>query len=176
MRKLNLDQLKAGQLGITPEVGSFMVQAAIVCLIKNGHNSGVVLKVEGDFTEDIQLIWSAEINEQVLRTWKDANETVEYGATALSALLLSVLADLEIYERIPPDGDADYYLQSTSSKKITALLEVSGILKESQHNTPKIRVRVKRKRIKDNNNTTNLPVYIIVTEFGTPKSKINKYE
>jgi len=34
MRKLNLDQLKLGQAGITPEVGSFMVQAAIVCLVE----------------------------------------------------------------------------------------------------------------------------------------------
>jgi len=176
MRKINLDQLKLGQAGITPEVGSFMVQAAIVCLVENGHQSGVTLKVEGYFEEKIQLIWSDKINKQVLRTWRDSNETVEYGATALSTLLLCLLADLEIYERIPPEGEADYYLQSLESKNVIALLEVSGIWKESKYNTPKIRMRVKKKRIEEANKITNLPIYIVVTEFSIPKSKISKYE
>ena len=112
----------------------------------------------------------------ILRTWQDFNETVEYGATALGALLLHLLEGLEIYERIPPDGEADYYLQSIATKKVAALLEVSGIRKESKLNTPKIRVRVKRKRIEKANKITNLPIYIVVTEFSTPKSKISKYE
>lgn len=68
MRKLNLDDLKNGQPGISPDVANFLTEAAIVCLIKNGHKSGVELKVEGFFEEKIQLIWSKEPDEQIFRS------------------------------------------------------------------------------------------------------------
>ena len=37
-------------------------------------------------------------------------------------------------------------------------------------------MRVKKKRIEEANKITNLPIYIVVTEFSIPKSKISKYE
>jgi len=144
MRKLNLDDLKKGQPGISPRFAETMLEAAIFCLTENGHQSGVILKIEGDITEEIQLFWSIKIDAQIKRSWQDLTESAEYGATALGALLISLFENLETYERIPPNGDADYFLCDISTKKITALLEVSGIWKKSTTNTTDIRVNIKK--------------------------------
>lgn len=48
MRRLNLDQLKEGQPGISKSAGNFLSEAGAFCLMKNGHQKGVELKVNGD--------------------------------------------------------------------------------------------------------------------------------
>ena len=176
MRKLNLDNFKKGQSGISPKFAETMLEAAIFCLTENGHKSGVILKIDGYIKEEIQLFWSIEINNQIKRSWQDLKEAAEYGATALGALLISYFEHLEAYERIPPNGDADYFLQDISTKQITALLEVSGIWKKSPTNTADIRVNIKKKRLDDSEYASTYPIYIVVTEFSEPKSKINKYD
>jgi len=99
MRKLNLDDLKAGQPGLSVRMAETMVEAAIICLVLNGHQSGVVLKVEGDQEELFQLLWSDKIDQQKINTWKDRKEAVEYGASAIGILLLFTFENLVIRER-----------------------------------------------------------------------------
>ena len=72
--------------------------------------------------------------------------------------------------------ETHYFLQDISTKQITALLEVSGIWKKSPTNTADIRVNIKKKRLDDSEYTSTYPIYIVVTEFSEPKSKINKYD
>jgi len=93
MRKLNLDDLKKGQAGISPKFAETMLEAAVFCLTENGHQSGVVLKIEGDITEKIQLFWSIKIDNQIRRSWQDLTEAAEYGATALGALLIKYFSN-----------------------------------------------------------------------------------
>ena len=175
MKQINLDQLREGQPGISPDIAGFLVEAAVFCLVENGHQSGVVLEVEGHFTEKVKLLWAKEIDEQIRRGWLDIKEATEYGATALAALLLFNFENLVVYERIPQSGDADFYLQSVSNQKIEAMMEVSGIWQQSETNTPQIRINIKKKRLEKSKSKQNLPVFIVVTEFSHPKSKIEKY-
>lgn len=175
MRKLNLDDLKIGQPGLSPDIAKFLVEAAVVCLVEQGHQSGVTLKTEGDIQENIQIMWSNKINDQIKRGWKDTNEAAEYGATAIAALLIFMFEQLVIFERLPQTGDADYYLQEVATGDITAMLEVSGIWKETKGNTPSTRVNIKRNKLMKTASAQNLPTFIIVTEFGKPQSKISKY-
>jgi len=79
MRKLNLNNLKRGLLGISEAAGAFMAEAAMVCLEKNGHESGIILKVSGEFEEEFSIVWSANITPTIEGTWKNRNETTEYG-------------------------------------------------------------------------------------------------
>ena len=177
MRELHLDDLKLGQPGVTEQVAAFLVQAAIVCLVLNGHKSGVVLKVNGDYKEDFQLYWTDKIDEQTIRTWKDLKETAEYGATAIALLLVYALEKLLTNERLEQSNEADYSLRTIESDKTKSLLEVSGLFKETPTNTVNARVNIKqlkitRARVKNQFDT----VLIVVTEFGLPKSKIEKNE
>ena len=57
MRKLNIDHLPKKITGITKKVGDFLAEAAQVCLELQGHKSGVIIKVQGLYTEEIELEW-----------------------------------------------------------------------------------------------------------------------
>lgn len=173
MRKLNLDQLKLGQAGITPIIAAFLVEATVFCLMENGHQSGVVLKVVGDFEESFKLIWSDKVTAQMRKSWNDQKEVTEYGATALAALLIHKLLNYEILVRAEQGEFVDYQIGKTNELQVQAHLEVSGIWKETSKNTVNIRVNRKLKQVEKNQDA--LPVYIIVTEFGKPKSKIVKH-
>lgn len=146
MRELHLDDLKAGQPGVTKQVAAFLVQATVVCLELNGHQSGVILEVSGDYEEKFRLLWTDKIDAQTIRSWKDLKETAEYGATAIALLLMLALKKLITIERLEQLEEADYSLRSVEVDKIDSLLEVSGLFKETPSNTIKTRIRTKQKK------------------------------
>ncbi len=175
MRILNLDHLKNGCSGITPTVASYLVEAAVIFLIHNGHQSGVILNVSGAFNEQFKLIWSHQVDANIIRNWKDFKETTEYGATAIAIHLLFSLTDFRVLERSPQYGKGDYYLRTDKQNKKVGFVEISGILKETTGNTINARVNKKVKNIKNKGKPTQqLEMFTIVTEFGKPKTKIYK--
>jgi len=58
MRKINLDKLKNYTPKLTPIVGGLIHEVLLVALVQNGHQSGVILRVEGKYQEKIQLVWT----------------------------------------------------------------------------------------------------------------------
>ena len=175
MRKLNLDNLKRGQPGISERMAGFLVEAAVVCLELHGHLSGVILKVSGDYKETFQIIWTDKLDEQKINSWKDTKEATEYGATTIAILLIFMLEKLVVKERLPQAGTSDYSLRKVDSIEHNGQMEVSGIWKETKGNTPTDRIRVKINKLQEITKIDNFPVYVIVTEFSGPKSKIKKY-
>lgn len=181
MKDLHLDTLKEGLPGVTKTVGSFLAEAAALCLESNGHQSGLTIQLGGDVETSFQLFWTDVVTEQVKKTWKDKNESSEYGATAIAILVLLGLTDFIISERGIQTGTADYLLTTKENnsnlqnlKPPIAHLEVSGIWGEKPGNTINVRLRDKKKQVKaaiDRGET----VFIIVTEFGIPKTKIKWY-
>lgn len=175
MRVINLDDLKRGMLGVSEAVGKFLVEAAVVSLEENGHQSGVLLKVDGLFSETVQLTWQHSINQQIIQSWKDQNETTEYGATAIAMLLILLFKKMVIVGRAKQTDRIDYLLRhqqnlgTANDHNPEAYLEVSGLWKETKGNTVNIRMRVKEKAVKERN--LSLPVYIVVTSFDKPKTK-----
>lgn len=91
MKKINLDELKSGQAGITPIIAEFLVEAAVFCLLENKHQSGVKLKGVGNYEKEFELHWTGSMTQQMKKAWKDRREATEYGATAIAALLSSTL-------------------------------------------------------------------------------------
>ena len=174
MRKLNLDDLKKGQPGISPDFARVMVEATALCFVKNGHQSGTVITITGEYEEKLQVFWSNIIDEQIERTWGDLREAVEFGATAMGVLLAMMYEGLETYQRIPQEGEADYILRNIKTREVTTMLEVSGIFAKSETNTTGIRVNIKRNRIEKRELENDFPILIVVTEFSKPESKMIK--
>ena len=174
MRKLNLDILNEGQKGLSQRAGGFYLEALVYCLMINNHSSGTILKVDGEFEEEFELIWSDKLTEQIKTSWSDSIEAVEYGATGLAVLLVKYLLDFEILQRNFQTSRTDYKIGKPKNSEVKAVLEVSGILSESPSNTINARVNRKNRQVK--NRSDNLPAYIIVTEFSSPKSKIIRNE
>lgn len=173
MRRIDLDILQKGQKGMTPVVGNFLLEGLVYCLTVNGHQSGTILNVSGEFEEKFELVWSIKLTEQIKSSWNDSVELVEYGATGLAALLTKILLDFEFLQRNLQTEGCDYKIGVPENSETRALLEVSGILTKSNSNT--INTRVNRKLEQVKKKVKDIPAYIIVTEFSVPKSKIVKY-
>ena len=179
MRILDLDQLKKRTPGITEAVGAYLAQATSFFLEEHGHKSGIIIEVNGLFKENFQVIWSDKVNERVRRSWRDNIEATEYAAVGISTLLIEFLLDLKIVERSYIGTYVDYILGEMSDDNSfflqKAKLEVSGIGKETPTNTVNQRIRVKLNQVQKSADK-ELPSYIIVVEFGSPKAKIVKDE
>lgn len=176
MRKIHLDSLKIGLPGISPAAGTFLAEAAAYSLHVQGHRSGIILEVEGDFNDQFIIEWTDKIDNQVLNTWKDHNEAVEYAATAIAILLLLKFTNFVIAERSFQHGIGDYILTTKeqnayigNEKQISGFLEVSGIWQESKGNTLNIRLRKKKEKFKKRFGKS---AFIIIAEFSLPKAKM----
>lgn len=93
MKELHLNRLKEGLPGITPAVGTYLAEAAAYCLDAQGYQSGVILKLFGNFNEDFALIWTDVVDDQVKRAWDDQVEAIEYAPTARAILLILELTN-----------------------------------------------------------------------------------
>lgn len=174
MRKINLDILKEGQIGLSSNVAAFYLEALVYCLMTNGHFSGVLLKVTGEFEETFELIWSDNLTEQIKQSWNDQSEAAEYGATGIAILLTRILLNFEILQRNVQSERTDYKIGFANNLAINSNLEVSGIFSETKTNSLIARVNKKIQQVKKRKDI--LTAYVIVTEFSKPKSKIVKDE
>lgn len=173
-RKLNLNILKTKLPGITEGQGLFLWEAALLCLAENKHNSGTILQVYGKYVETFQLIWEGDVTEEMKQNWGDIKEATEYGAMAIAILVILTLTDYVILGRSRQGTSVDYFLTSAISEVFSdpeAALEVSGLLKETKGNTINMRINDKLRRL-EKSGYKELKTFVVVTEFGQPKTKI----
>ncbi len=81
--QLLLDALAVEFPHIPPACGTMLAQAAILCLDKQGHVSGVTLTVSGTPSAVYSLHWSDRVTEPMQRFWNDFDEATEQGAYAV---------------------------------------------------------------------------------------------
>jgi len=180
MRKLKLDILQKGLPGITPIMGAYYMEAAIVCLVKNGHTSGVVLEVTGDYQLSFEISWDLPIDKNTIDSWREEKIATSHGAVGIALCLLLELFDYTTFEEGLYGTGIDFWLgkgilanNQISLYQREARVEVSGIFKETKTNTIKMRVNKKKEQITPSDKT-KLDGWIVVVEFEKPKSKIVK--
>ncbi len=166
---LNLEDLSQGCPGLTPAYSAALAEASAVCLDSQGHQSGVMLEVTGDMTEELLVHWP-DITEQMRRCWHDEEYTTEQGAYGIACLIVQRLTPFTIIERSIKGTGFDYWLGDQSETETFPFqrrvrLEVSGI---RRGNASRIRARVEQKRRQTQRSDGSLPVYVIVVEFSTP--------
>lgn len=168
---LDLETLRTGVLGLTPEFGSFCLQACTVCLDNSKHLNGVSAKLSETYSDTLNLTWTSIVDNQVLRNWKDLQEATEYGATAIAILLAKELTEFTCIERSSKGLGFDYWLGDENDFGIfqnKAKLEISGILEESETNTLETRTKIKESQTKKSA-FLNMNAHICVMEFSNPK-------
>ena len=114
--------------------------------------------------------WSITINDQILRSWADEQELVEYGACGVAILMMLNLVGFKVIRRARKGTGFDYWLASTNEDlpfQEAARLEVSGILTGREAELMK---RIRQKVIQTQRSSSSLPAYVVVVEFGTPRS------
>lgn len=175
-RELDLDSLSSIS-GLTNAWAMFLYEAASISLEENGHIRGTRLTIEGEYSLTPSLLWRNSSSKK-LSSWRDLGQAAEFGAYGIAIMLMVKLTEYKSIERAVKGSGIDYWLgQGTISEdsilfQKKARLEVSGIFKG---NKAKVDERGRQKCDQTiQSDTSRLPAYIIIVEFGTPRSKIIK--
>jgi len=173
---ISLADLGAGLPAITPSFGMALAEAGAICLTDCGHKAKVLLTVNGDFAATFLIDWP-DVTEQMRRCWNDEDVATEHGAYGLACLLILRLTDFTIIERSRRGTGFDYwvgYKDSDAEELFSnkARLEVSGI-RIGDDTLIRQRLRKKIKQIQRSGGLS-LPGYVVVVEFGRPKSQVVK--
>ena len=169
---LNLNDLSAGQPGLTPALGTAMAEAGAVCLNHQEFRaSSVQIVVRGRFQSSYELFWPS-VTDQMLRTWADLREATEKGAEGIAILVIKLETGFTTIERaaigtridrwLGHDFDGPYFQRK-------ARLEISGILQGDDGDVAQ-RIREKLNRL--NLAPSPLPSFVVVVEFSRPLAEV----
>ena len=169
IKPIQLDDLQKGMPAITPSFGGYLAEASAFCLSENGHSSGVILKVQGKYVDNYNLIWNFEITDQLKRCLNDTEEATEYGATGIVLMLIKTLTAYKVIKRSRKGTGFDYWVGFENDSKNfqnTARLEISGILcGDSSLINSRVRFKIKQT---DKSDSLDLPAIVVVVEFSAP--------
>ncbi len=175
IRKFSLESLADGIPVITQQALGFYKENCMVCFHRNGHRSGVGLRVRyEDYDRLYEVYWSGDATEQLLRNYSRVPRVTEDAACAIALLLVRELTEFTGVEMSSLGTTIDYYLAPQNQDKDlifnrTARLEATGILEENEQNTVESRIKQKLRRLKPER---DLPTFIVVVEFSKPWSKM----
>ncbi len=158
--------------GLSKSWGVFLEEAASYCLENQGHNHRIHMAVDGDVGDNCMVVRRA-INESAQKSWQDLQEATEYGAYGIAILLIFKFTEYTSIERSCKGPGFDYWVGINNSMLFQkqARLEVSGILNGSDS---AITYRLGQKIEQVNRIRHALPAFVIIVEFGKPKSKIKR--
>ena len=159
---------------ILPNIYQFYAEAAAICFEENNFSGAVNLKIEKHEKQMalFQFKWSA-VSQQIKDMHNDFVYETEYGAYCIAFLIIHHLTDYKVIRRSKRKTGFDYWLSEKESEypfTDAARLEISGILKGNNSDIMK-RLKIKKEQIKQSDGS-NIPAYIIVTEFSKPISKL----
>jgi hypothetical protein len=173
MTTLKLDTIGKDIEGISQTFGAYMAECAAVCFDSQGHKSGVKLEYsDGHMTQYALLEWTNEVNNQIRVSHFDEKRATDFGAMGISVLLVCHLTDYTNIVSSTTNNGYDFELlkEDDNLNFISARLEISGIRKETPHNTVESRLKVKEKQILKNA-TIGTICYVSIIEFSKPKAK-----
>lgn len=177
-KKLNLDSLDVGIPALSPGKAEMLKETCVWCLSECNHDNGVTIKARnGEKRQEIPICWEdSSVDKEAINRTYNKEDAIEYGAEAVSFLLIRECTEYTAIRRAATGTGIDYWL---GSKKIVgnnifsntdARLEVSGILKETASNSIQKRVTEKLKQTAPTDNT--FPVFISIIEFSQPHAEM----
>lgn len=117
MSQLNLEILKKGLTGISPTTGKFLLELIKIASLKNGHQSGVNLVVEGDYKLKVFLIWQDDLTEEIMNSWNNTRELSNFAAVGLSLLMIQHLTDFCSFEQSDIGTGIDFWMSKRKIQK-----------------------------------------------------------
>lgn len=158
--------------GLSKAYGTFLAEAAAICLEDQGHDQGVELKVTGAVEDMFRLYWSKARNE-ARASWKDFDEAVEYAAYGVAFLVLRGATGYTVLEKSVKGTGFDYWVGYHDKLPFQnkTRLEVSGI---RNGDDGVVNSRVKTKLTQVERSDGFYPAYIVIIEFGRPLSRVVK--
>ena len=174
---LNLNSLHNGIPALSQGKAEMLKETCIWCLDECNHHNGVTIRVQnGEKKEKLPICWEEEsVDKETIKRTYNKKDAIEYGAEAVSFLLIRDCTEYTAIRRASTGTGIDYWLgnKKTTGNNIfnnTARLEVSGILEETSSNSIQRRVKEKLKQTAPTDHT--FPVFISVIEFSEPQAEM----
>lgn len=168
---LNLGDLYEGiPVCISAAIGASMAEAAAVCFDYFNHLQGVIMEVKGAFDRQYRFTWR-EVTAVHKAGWMDIPYTIEQGAYGVAIMLVRDLTSHNILERSYKTTGFDYWLGDDDEVfQRKARLEISGT-----GDPKRVGSRVaKKKRQTTPTDQLGLPAFIVVVDFKTPRSHVER--
>ena len=175
---LDLRTLGTGIPTLNPGKAMMLQEACKWCLLTCCHDVGVeILNNYNGEKKEFPIIWDKNTSDlQKLSLSYNSDDGIEFGAEALSLLLVRECTEYTAVRRAANGEGIDYWLGKKRGNVNNffsvkdARLEISGILKESNTNTIQTRVNRKLNQTKPTDGTS--PVFVSIIEFSYPKSEM----
>lgn len=173
--QLTLESLKNEHPGLTTYFGGMLAESGAVCLVQQGHASGILLSSDGIRKRSYSVVWPFVVTDSMQRCYRDAEFATENGAYALAILILQDLTGLKVVERSRKGNGFDYYLGEEQGNLFQnkARLEVSGI-RNGDNKIVSRRMKEKFNRLIQYDSL--LPAYVAIIEFSQPLAKVKKHD
>lgn len=167
---MNLNEIKHIENipGLSEGTALNMLEAAVVCLCRQQHYSGVPMSVTGIHNYNEIMEWDTLFTNTLDRAYADQEVATELGAVCISILTALLLTPYTIIERSRKKTGFDYWLgdkNATIPFVHSARLEISGIFNNPQGVQQRIRYKLQQTNQSDN---LKIPAYISVVEFSQP--------
>lgn len=159
--------------GMTAAKAAYLSECAVSCLSRQGHSSGVQMTCDGIVNKQEPLYWTTPYTDQLARSTNDLQEATEHGAECISALFAVEHTPYTIVKRSRKKTGVDYWLGKKDDPLFqeAARLEISGILNGKEEIKTRKRQKIQQTSQSD---STNLPAYVSIVEFGTPAIDFDK--
>ncbi|WP_133271089.1 hypothetical protein [Hymenobacter radiodurans] len=175
LKSLTLEELKNQVANFSAVQCDYYSEACVVLLEELNHLSGALLTVLGDNSTTFELLWTSK---PLTAGWKAGAKLTENAATAIAFFLIVELTDYSIIEEAVIGTGVDYWLGYNKGHILydednfmNARLEVSGIRKGDLNVSGRVRKKLKQT---DASDSTNLPAYVVIVEFGSPVAVLVK--
>lgn len=175
---MNLNDLEKEIESLSAVKANFLRETCIWCLNKCQHNSGVSLstKIEKSI-RDSKVTWSTAEDIAKINDSYNIDDALEFGAEAISLLLIKENTEFQFFERAVKPSGIDYWLRREKGDSLFSMgdarLEISGILKETSTNNFKTRLPKKERQTQKGPRV--FPLFISLVEFSNPKAEVVKF-
>ena len=172
--QLDLESLFFELLVMTDWYAGECYSALLVCLEHNNHKSGTETDLR-DLDETLvrlELVWTKPIEDNDRRNWGGPSNAAERAGEGMAWLIIHGFTDYTVIKRSLKKTGVDFWLgYKEDVEKLVfqdkARMEAKGRT-ELQYDSQIQRVVNEALEQTEQSDSTNLPAYIVVTEFSRP--------
>lgn len=177
-KKVDLDTLVDGIPALSEGKAKYLKETCVWCLNHCKHENGVTLTAQNfERTDLLPVCWDeGAIQLDAISRSINKEDAIEFGAEAVSFLLIRECTKYTAIRRAATGTGIDYWLgkKRRAGNKLfssgDARLEISGILRQTESNN--IKKRLKEKLIQTTPTDNTFPVIISVIEFSNPQAEL----
>ena len=171
---LDVDDLTEAIPALTNALAQYMKQAIVMCMSEHQHDTGVPCEIWNleELLSDAEIVWAEPYTSRLERLFGSASNAAELAGEGIAFLTILAMTDYTIIERSNIGTGIDFWLgfvvdETEEIVQRGARLEVKGRTRINSDSELRSQVQ-KAMRQTVLSVSTNMPVYVILTEFSRP--------